>query len=102
MTDHTDPHHIRHGADGSRAVPVAPDAAQAHARIVEALADPFAFAVALLADAAVRMPAPAPAPLPRTRDRAGERKPRTAEEILKPRVALPDLGHLSNRSKRDA
>lgn len=113
MTDHTDPQHIRHGADGTRrAVPTTPEAAQAHARIVEALADPFAFAVALLGACGARSQygnlqkhaAPAPptttSPAPR---RPHQHKPRTAEEILRPRDALGGgMGPLSNRSKRDA
>ncbi|MEX8495483.1 hypothetical protein [Sphaerotilus sp.] len=113
MTDHADPQHIRHGADGTRAVPVAPDAAQAHARIVEALADPFAFAVALLGACGARSQyghlqdhaAPAPPttdtrPAPR---KPHQHKPRTAEEILKPRTKPGgEMGPLSNRSRRDA
>ncbi len=112
MTDHTDPHHIRHGKDGTRAVPVTPEAAQAHARIVEALRDPFAFAVALLGACGARSqygnlqkpavqapPTTDTSPAPR---KAYQRKPRTAEEILKPRDALGGFTFpLSNRSKRD-
>ena len=111
MTDYTDPRHIRHGADSTRAVPVAPDAAQAHARIVEALRDPFAFAVALLGACGARsghgnlskpdiQQQTDTTPTPR---REYRRKPRTAEEILKRRDRMGgDLGPLSNRSRRDA
>jgi hypothetical protein len=93
----------RHDNEGTRAVPVPQDAAQAHARIVEALRDPFAFAVALLGSEAVRMPSPQPeeprpvpsAPRPRQPAR------RTAADILKPRAAIGgNMGPLSNRSAR--
>ena len=55
MTKINCPRRIRHDAGGTRAVQAPPDAAQAHARIIEALRDPFAFAVALLESEAVRM-----------------------------------------------
>ena len=105
MTDHANPHHIRHDADGTQAVPVAPDAAQAHASIAAALADPFAWSVALLTDGVVRMPAK-PAELmttqPVSRRPAKARRPASAAEIMAPRPGFSDLdiGPLSNRSRR--
>lgn len=114
MTSPTNtPQHLRHDKDGTRAVRAPPDAAQAHASITEALRDPFAFAVALLGACGARSQygnlqehaAPAPpttdtSPAPR---RPHQHKPRTAEEILRPRDALGGgMGPLSNRSRRDA
>lgn len=110
MTDQADPQHIRHGADGTRAVPTTPEAAQAHARIVEAMRDPFAFAVALLGACGGRsgrgnlskpdIQTPTADPAPRREYR--RKQPRTAEEILRSRDALGGFASpLSNRSKRD-
>jgi len=92
----------RHDSDGTQAVQAPPDAAQAHARIVEALADPFAFAVALLGAGAVRMPPP---PIEEPRQRPPQpRQParRTAADILKPRADAigAGMGPLSGRSSR--
>lgn len=45
------PRQVSHINGRTRAVPAPPAVTQAHARIVEALRDPFAFAVAQLVDA---------------------------------------------------
>ena len=90
MTDRPDPQHIRHDETGTRAAPVPPDAAQAHARIVEALRDPFALAVALLGSEAVRMPSPPTEEEPRQRPpRPRKQSRRTAADILAPRPNAP-------------
>jgi hypothetical protein len=70
---------------------VPPDAAQALARIVEALADPFAFAVALLGSEAVRMPSPP------TEEEPRQRPPRPASRP----AALPPTSCDHNPMRRD-
>lgn len=78
------------GADEQEDRQEPPDAAQAHASIVEALADPFAFAVALLGSEAVRMPSPPTEEDQRQRP-PQPRKParRTAADILRPQPGAP-------------
>lgn len=93
--------HIRHDGDGTRAVQAPPDAAQEHASIVEALHDPFAFAVALLGACGARSPgkldAPAP-PVPKPERKPNQRKRRTAADVLKSRDVLARIGPLSGKT----
>ena len=93
MTNATPRRHLCRGDGGAdeqedRQEP--PDAAQAHARIVEALRDPFALAVALLGSEAVRMPPPPAEEEPRQRPpRPRKQSRRTAADILTPRPNAP-------------
>lgn len=81
-----------------------PTVAEAHERIAEALADPFAWSVELLTVGVVRMPAKPVEPALRTPSPKAPATPRrrTAAEILRDRQ-FPggDIGPLSNRSRRD-
>ena len=93
MTNATPRRHLCRGdgdADEQEGRQEPPGAAQAHARIVEALRDPFAFAVALLGSEAVRMPSPPTEEEPRQRPpRPRKQSRRTAADILTPRPNAP-------------
>lgn len=90
MTDRPDPQRILHDETGTQSAPAPPDAAQAHARIIEALRDPFALAVALLGSEAVRMPPPPAEEEPRQRPpRPRKQSRRTAADILRPQPGAP-------------
>lgn len=95
MTSPTNPQHIRHLGKKVRRIRSSPDVTQEIARVVEAVRDPFACAVALMVDGAVQMPPPPPPPAPRKPRQKATPRRRTASEILAARRA-PGISSSAN------
>lgn len=95
MTTSTNPQHIRRVDKKVQRMRSSPDVSQEMARIVEAMRDPFACAVALMADGAVQMPPSPPPPTPRKQRQKATPRRRTAPEILAVRRA-PGISSSAN------